>query len=289
MVKENKKINGKADEFDLIWKQRKEALYNHWARGRPKNQIQLAFRKHWEVFNELLGDSMSNKGKSLEVGCGRGSMSSYFAENGWDVTLLDSSRSVLETAKMIYANNGHKAAFIEGDANRLNFPDNTFDVVFSIGLLEHFEDVYTPIYEQWRVLKAGGLFLGYIVPERPDNIQHYFKWINRILKVISSVFKTGRKDSSAKEPIFRNDFDSSSYLEAIRPLGVINIRVFGMYPLPMISHSPEFPFSLLPSVLEWLLTRCFEFALFIRRLITKRNGWICSEKMGQAFLIVFQK
>ena len=42
---------------------------------------------------------------------------------------------------------------------------------FYQGLLEHFEDIVTPIEEQIRILDKGGLFIGYIVPEYEDNIQ----------------------------------------------------------------------------------------------------------------------
>lgn len=283
------RTSGDTANFDQSWRTRKEALYNHWTAGRPANQIQLAFRSHWEVFSELLGPLAVSKGKVVEVGCGRGSLSSYFADNGWDCTLLDYSPSVLETAQKIFANNGHRATFVPGDANRLPFPDNTFDVTCSIGLLEHFEDVRQVIAEQARVLKPGGWFLGYIVPERPDNVQRYFNWINAILKWFAALWGKDSKSAAGKPDIFRSDFDSRHYIAEMQGLPYTNLIVFGMYPVPMISHSPEFPFSLLPDPLEWMLTRCFEAALRVRRLLTGRHGWICSEKMGQAFLVAFQK
>ena len=62
-----------------------------------------------------------------------------------------------------------------------------------------------------------------------------------------------------------------------------------MYPLPMISHSPEFPFSLLPKPIEKLLTKIFNIILSVRKKIYGRHGWICDEKFGQAFLVAFQK
>lgn len=285
----NNKKSGSVKEFDINWREREETYYNHWTKGEPINQIQLAFRMHWEVFNEIMGAASRKKGKSLEVGCGRGSLSSYFADNGWDATLFDSSPQVLNAAEQIFKKNGHKANFIEGDANSLDFTDNTFDVVFSVGLLEHFEDVYKPISEQWRVLKPGGWFLGYIVPENPYSIQRYFGWFNNILKLISFLFTDRKKNNPSKEPVFRSTFESQHYLNAIKPLAVNNLLIKGMYPLPMISHSQEFPFSLLPPVMELVLTKLFKLVLFTRRLITGQHGWLCSERMGQAFLLAFQK
>mgnify|MGYP000314728053 CR=1 FL=1 len=288
-MNDNKTKTGSKKEFDENWKTRKETSYGHWTRGMPKNQVQLAFRSHWEVFNELIGKAAHKKGKALEVGCGRGSLSSYFVDNGWDVTLLDYSDSVLEAAKSIFKQNGHKAEFVQGDANSLQFENDSFDITYSIGLLEHFEDVKTPISEQLRILKPGGWFLGYIVPERPDNLQKYFNWVNKSLKFCASIFSKKDEDKQEKEEIFRSDNYSQHYLSAMEGLEYEELHVFGMYSMPMVSHSPEFPFSLLPKPLEWVLARIFQGVMFVRKLITGKHGWICSEQMGQAFLIAFRK
>jgi ubiquinone/menaquinone biosynthesis C-methylase UbiE len=288
MTKEQK-ISGSTDEFDRNWRLRQETAYNHWTAGKPDNQVQLAFHSHWEVFRELIGPLAKRRGKALEVGCGRGSLSSYFAADGWDVTLLDYSQAVIDTARNVFATNGHQAEFVTGDANDLPFPDNSFDITYSIGLLEHFEDVRQPIAESLRVLRPGGWFLGYIVPERPDNLQRYFNWINDALKFVARVSHGRRKAKPPKAPIYRSDFGSEHYVKAMKDFRYSDLTIFGMYPLPMISHSPEFPFSLLPKPLELVLTRIFEMVLRGRRLITGKHGWICSEQSGQAFLLAFRK
>lgn len=277
---------GSVDEFDKNWKDRKETAYNHWTRGIPANQIQLAFRGHWTLFSELMEGREYHS--CLEVGSGRGSISSYFADHGFDCTLLDSSASVLETAKDIFTANGHKAKFVHADALNMPFPADNFDVVVSIGLLEHFEEIEEALSEQIRVLKPGGLFLGYIVPERPDNIQKWYRWINLALKAIATM-SGSKKKAPPKTAIFRSDYGSERYLNALSGKGITDIQVMGLYPLPMISHSPEFPFSLLPKPLEKILTLIFRSVLKTRKLLYKRNPWICAESTGQAFLLAFRK
>ena len=277
---------GSKMSFDQNWRSRKESRYNHWVQGRPVNQVQLAFRNHWELFSELLGHIEG--GRCLEIGCGRGTISSYFVENGFDCVLLDFSKSVLDTARNIFDTNSHDAEFVNGDAVALPFKDNYFDAVVSIGLLEHFEDIKTPIAEQIRVLRQGGIFLGYIVPERKDNVQRYFHGINATLKLFTLLLKS-KGSEAVKRTGFRSDYCSHRYMDALKGHAVKNIKVFGMYPLPMISHSPDFPFSLLPHVLEFSLTRIFEFALGIRRRLFSRNPWICEESFGQAFLLTFKR
>lgn len=115
-IDETPKVSGMAG-FDRNWRTRKESRNNYWTRGAPANQMQVAFRKEWELFREILGATVA--GRCPEGGCGRGSISSYFAAAGFECTLLDYSRSVLGTASGIFQVNGHRAGFVCGDANRL--------------------------------------------------------------------------------------------------------------------------------------------------------------------------
>lgn len=226
----------------------------------------------------------------LEVGCGRGSISSYFADNGFSCTLLDSSADVLQTAMKIFTGNGHHANFVHADALDMPFETSSFDVVVSIGLLEHFENIDVLLAEQYRVLRPGGLFLGYVVPDNPRSIQRYFHGINAVLAFVANLFQ--RKQASKvfpKVPVFRSTYDSARYLSELTALSLHDLRTMGVYPLPMISHSAEFPFSLLPTGLERALVCIFKLTLWIRQIALKRNPWICKETLGQAFLITFKK
>ena len=281
------KTSGSVKEFDVSWRKRKESLYNHWTPNAPKNQVQFAFWQHWDFFQSLIGKK--GPGKSLEVGCGRGTLSSYFAAAGWTTVLLDWSSAVLGIAEAIFETNGHEGSFIAGDANALPFRNEQFDVVASIGLLEHFENVSQTIEEQWRILNPGGLFLAYIVPERPDNIQRYFNWINFLLKQTIGRVLERKNPTLKKEEIFRNDYSYDVYVNCLKKYYPEELLVTGMYPVPMISHSPEFPFSLLPASLEAFLVWIFGFVVTLRRIITGKHGWLCSEKLGQAFLVAARK
>ena len=104
--------------------------------------------------------------KILEVGCGTAFVSLYFAKRGYQATCLDINSFILKVAKENFTNEGIRGQFIKGDAEKLPFPKNTFDVVTSFGLLEHFEDPTQAISEMVRVLKPGGLFFADIVPNR---------------------------------------------------------------------------------------------------------------------------
>jgi SAM-dependent methyltransferase len=279
---DERKKSGDVAAFDRSWKQRQETHYTHWTRGEPQNQIQLAFRQHWTLFQELMGPDFRGR-RCLEVGCGRGSISAYFADAGFDCTLLDLSPAVIETARKIFEHHGLRAKFDVGDALNLPYPDGSFDVIVSIGLLEHFEDIERVLTEQIRVLAKDGLFLGYVVPELPDNVQKDYHWVNDLIRAL--IPENERVAAARKESIYRSSALSGPYIEVLKKLPVGNIGSSGVYPLPMISHSPSFPFTLLNAECEAILVRHFSEVLAQRRRETGKHPWLCDERYGQAFLL----
>lgn len=274
---------GDRDSFDRNWRARDETLYNHWTRGEPANQIQLAFRNHWTLFLELMADPRYRGGKrSLEVGCGRGTMSAYFSDAGFDATLLDISAHVVERAEQTFARDGLAGTFVVGDANDLPFEDGEFDVVVSIGLLEHFEDVAPPVTEQIRVLAPGGLLLCYVVPHYDENVQRDFDWINEVLKGYQ---EASGAEAVAKDAVFRSDLGSGRYAPILHEHGLVGVTARGVYPVPMISHSIEFPFTLMPEASEAALVAHLTRLLAERAEQTGEHPWLCDEGYGQAFLL----
>lgn len=270
--------------FEDIWASRKERIYSHWCKGEPRTQIQLAFRNHWLTFQEIMQNPIFNKGnRCLEIGCGRGSLSCYFSEAGYDCTLVDISPSIIDTAREIFRQNNLQAKFVVADAYRLPFADQSFDIVFSIGLLEHFTDVKNIITEQLRVINRGGLFIGYVVPEKTSGVQEQYAWINEVLKGYAAADRGGNQ--IVKDIVYRSDFGAFYYVTLLQEMGLRDIRASGIYSLPMISHSIDFPFTLMPPQSEAALTVYFNEILEKRRRETQGNPWLCEESYGQAFLV----
>jgi ubiquinone/menaquinone biosynthesis C-methylase UbiE len=268
--------------FHNNWANRYEREYNHWTREEPRNQVQLAFRNHWLTFQQILKNPHFNAGsRSLEVGCGRGSLSAYFSDADYCCTLLDISPTVIERAQRIFQDNSLKADFVVGDALKLPFPDRSFDIVFSIGLMEHFSDIETLVKEQIRILDRGGAFIAYVVPEYKNNVQAKYNWINEILK---SYADTDCRQEP-KEDVFRTNYGSKRYVSIAKENGLTDVHSSGLYPLPMISHSIEFPFTLMPDKGEAVLVKRFTEWLTAKERKTGKNPWLCREGYGQAFLV----
>lgn len=96
----------------------------------------------------------------LEVGCGRGATLLEFARRGANVLGLDYSEEALAVSKR-EENDGiaGRVDFVKANAKKMPFPAESFDFVFSVGLIEHFEDPNAILAEQSRVLRNGGYLL----------------------------------------------------------------------------------------------------------------------------------
>lgn len=281
----NQYTTGSSEAFNENWEARSETHYVHWTEGDPKNQIQFAFRQHWLLFNELLGGMDLAGKKILEVGCGRGSLSMYFANAGAECTLLDSSESIIDVAAGLFRENHLTGTFDVGDALKLPYEDNYFDVVFSIGLLEHFDEVKAPLEEQLRVLKTGGTLFVYVVPQNDQNLQQNYEWINAVLKT----YHDDKETTELKEDVYRTEYLAPHYLKALKEIGYEHFQASDVYSVPMISHSPDFPFSLNQPAVEEILVKQFSTMVAQRKEATGVNGWRCEAGQGQAFLVWGQK
>lgn len=96
-------------------------------------------------------------GKSLlEVGFGTGTDLLQFARGGARVTGVDLTPRSIEIARRRFEVYGLPGEFAIGDAEGLSFPDLSFDVVYSFGVLHHTPDTDGAVREIHRVLKPGG-------------------------------------------------------------------------------------------------------------------------------------
>lgn len=93
-------------------------------------------------------------GKRLvDIACGLGYLADMAAELGLDAVGIDVSKIALEKAKQECE---HIGMLLLGDAERLPWPDHTFDYAVNLGSLEHFIDPAAAVREMQRILKPDG-------------------------------------------------------------------------------------------------------------------------------------
>ena len=277
-----KKYDGSVEAFDENWKKTKESLNIYWTKKNPVNQIELSFQMFWKLFIEIIKKNKIKGKKILEVGAGRGTISAYFSDHKYETTLMDSSTKAIQISKKIFKNNNLNAKFIISDINRLKNIKPEYDIIFSYGLMEHFKDIKKPLINQINLLNKGGLFLAYIVPDyRNKNVQKNYLWINSLITSDNNKLKS---NSIKKSNIYRNNYNSSKYIKILSKY-LRNINSSGVYPLPMISSSVDFPFTLLKPNAEVILINHFKNILKSKLKIDKSNQWLCKEGYGQAFIV----
>lgn len=98
------------------------------------------------------------EGRVLDVGAGYG-MNLAYLPGATHVTALDFSPSMLAMARQHAARLGVRADLVQGDAERLDFPDASFDTVISALSTCSFFNPVEALREMKRVVRPGGRVL----------------------------------------------------------------------------------------------------------------------------------
>ena len=102
-----------------------------------------------------------NNLKILDVGTGAGFFAILLSKLGHQVIGVDRSTKMLREAKKNSDGLNLHAEFLRTDAQNLNFPNETFDVVISRNLTWTLPDVMQAYREWRRVLKIGGVLMNF--------------------------------------------------------------------------------------------------------------------------------
>lgn len=136
--------------------------------------------------------------RALDLCCGTGDLALGLAKVGAKVTGLDFSEEMLQVARQKKVQSPKSKAqsaqstveFLWGDAQRIPFPENTFDIV-TIGYgLRNLADLDGGIREMLRVSKPGGRLLA-LEFGKPDNAvwrRIYFAYLKTFLPVFGRMF-----------------------------------------------------------------------------------------------------
>ena len=128
----------------------KEFIEDYWTKRAPgfkslrREELQSEKMRQWQ--EEICRHLPTEKPlKILDIGCGAGFFSILLAAKGYDVTGIDLTESMIEEAVSLAAEEKSNARFQVMDAEKLAFPDETFDVVVSRNVtwnLPHPEKAY---------------------------------------------------------------------------------------------------------------------------------------------------
>lgn len=161
----------------------------------------ISERKHWDDFwkrDRDLDEIYDNDGRIpeellkrmdlqntivMEVGAATARDSVVLAENGAVAIGLDYSHEALRLAREAAQRAGVQLLLVCGDALALPFKNNSIDIVFHQGVLEHFRDPLPFLRENVRVIKEEGK----VLVDVPQTI-HIYTLIKKILISMNAWF-----------------------------------------------------------------------------------------------------
>ena len=130
--------------------------------------------------------------KILDIAAGTGSSSKPLVDKGADVIALDFSEGMLAQGRKQHKD----IKFVQGDALKLPFEENTFDVTTISFGLRNTSDTATAVKEALRVTKNGGRI---VVAEfsHPTNKLFKFIYLNYLMKALPVIARKISKNPQA--------------------------------------------------------------------------------------------
>lgn len=92
----------------------------------------------------------------LEIGCGMGTDGAQFAAAGAEYTGVDLTEAAAALARENFALRGLRGEFLTANAEELPFADDSFDHVYSFGVIHHTTHPEAIVAEIRRILRPGG-------------------------------------------------------------------------------------------------------------------------------------
>ena len=172
--------------------------------------------------------------RALDVCCGTGDIALALARAGTEVTGLDFSQAMLEIAETRRLKKPQSAVanpkFMQGDAQQLPFPDNSFDAV-TIGYgLRNLSSCETGLREMLRVARPGGRLVVLDFGKPPNALWRaiYFTHLKISVPLMGWLF-SGNADAYAYILESLKHYPAQQGVaEKMRELNLSNVRVINL-------------------------------------------------------------
>ena len=106
----------------------------------------------------------------VDLGCGSGVFTNVLHQRGYRCSGLDLSPNLIAIARAKFSG----IDFVEGDIERLPFPDGSFDGVLLSGVLHHLPDPSRCAAEVFRILRPRGKFVAFD-PNRMNPFMYLYR------------------------------------------------------------------------------------------------------------------
>ena len=151
-------------KIENLYLKRERNIHNKWAKENNYEPFNIkAFKNGISLpeFKWLLNKQNLKNKKILDIGCGLGEASIYFAMQGADVSAIDISDKVIEKGSKEAKKYKVQINFIKNNGENLDmFKDEYFDYIYASNLLHHL-NIQATIKQIYLKLKKNGIFLSW--------------------------------------------------------------------------------------------------------------------------------
>jgi ubiquinone/menaquinone biosynthesis C-methylase UbiE len=212
-------------------------------------RIRPDWRDSLVIYRDMIDAMTGPDTKLLDVGCGHGDFLRPVHDKTQFSYGLDPDKEALEKNTFIK----NKTA---GDADKIPFPNDFFDIVISAWVLEHLADPTKAFTEIYRVLKPGGKVV-FLTP----NAWNYNIWIIRLIPERFHDFFTRKLYGRQEHDTYPKQYKINSIkhiAETLEPIGFKKSQVIMNGDPSYISFNrPLFAFSrLLEKILNFKKLNC---------------------------------
>lgn len=223
-------------DTSLTQRQQRELDYHSEHAESNKNLLNESFRfdvveegprrwwnQYWAMYTYLLSKDLQGK-DILVIGCGFGEDALNLAKAGARVKAFDISPESLEIAKLRAEKEGLEIEFEVMVAEKLNYTDNTFDIVVARDILHHVE-IPLVLSEILRVSKPSGTFcFNEVYSHSAVTKLRYSKFVDQWLypKMLSFIYK-------GKKPYITDDEERLTEIdvnELLKQFGEVETKTY---------------------------------------------------------------
>lgn len=146
-----------------LWWEKKPMTYADWE---AEERLPQSADELTDIENQIIGQSPYMRHQLdwtqfdglevLDIGCGSGALATRIAKHGARVTAIDLTQTAVELTSANAKTQALDVEVIRCDVEKLPIESESFDFVFSWGVLHHTETFENALREVHRVLKPGG-------------------------------------------------------------------------------------------------------------------------------------